>query len=152
MSVSIHIQQSWPSPQLCERVLVSIRGLPILQERDVIALFTQQGPFLSLQKVPVGLAALLPVPQHQNLQSKSQLCLLCVCHNNTDVSIGSIVFVVMQLCHLLLEDANVHVLQCCRLYFRVFGLHSNQKQPNVLVLKCLFVHLGDYTMESKSPR
>lgn len=95
LSISIHVQQSWPSPQLCERVLVSIRGLPILQERDVIALFTQQGPFLSLQKVPVGLAALLPVPQHQNLQSKSQLCLLCVCHNNTDVSIGSIVFVVM---------------------------------------------------------
>lgn len=95
LSVSIHVQQSWPCPQLCERVLVSIRGLPILQKRDVIALFTQQGPFLSLQKVPVGLAALLPVPQHQNLQSKSQLCLLCVCHNNTDVSIGSIVFDVM---------------------------------------------------------
>ncbi len=105
----------------------SIRGLPILQERDVIALFTQQGPFLSLQKVPVGLAALLPVPQHQNLQSKSQLCLLCVCHNNTNVSIGSIVFVVMQLCHLSMEDANVHVLLCCRLYFRFYGLQKQSE-------------------------
>lgn len=76
----------------CVKPCLRLSGIFLfIQKRDVIALFAQQGPFLSLQKVLVGLTTLLSVPQHQNLQSKSQLCLLSVCH----ISIGSIVFNLM---------------------------------------------------------
>jgi len=63
----------------CVKRCLRLSGIVrFIQERDVIALFAQ-GPFLSLQKVPVGLTAFLSVPQHQILQSKSKLCLLSVC-------------------------------------------------------------------------
>ncbi|KAK9953954.1 hypothetical protein ABG768_016066 [Culter alburnus] len=58
----------------CVKPCLRLSGIFLfIQKRDVIALFAQQGPFLSLQKVLVGLTTLLSVPQHQNLQSKSQL-------------------------------------------------------------------------------